>query len=848
MAASVLTTASVSSVSAAETESAVSYDDDYAPEIAADVTGMTEFVYYGGGSYYKYAADASGLIALKADRDNDASFNVYNEEFNSYDCMTTGNIYTVFKAEAGKTYYFESPYTEEDRTCKIIRLDPVQVNVKEWVSAEVTEDTDILAYTFNSGDIEEGSVILHNNSDAYADVYDENCRSVDFCSGTNKTYYLLITQYGDSGTVRFMFDDACVLHTGAENRRHVSSRETAFYYDAEQDTEAAVEVSYGGAVSFTLTDSADRVLGTAQIDGGFNFIEFSAKKGERYYLKAEIDNIGMFDFINVTVNYVKDVKPGVEFSAKSDGSTIYRLVPEKDFLMTLTGDAEHLFCNLFDAEIKFKRLPAYLEAGKTYYLFFYFDGNYTVQENNTEIKVGETVKLEQVGSENVPLVFKPVKDVSVHFFASRDGEPGAATHDEAVSTFISTADDSPITLIDLNRNYDSFRDFQCCFRAEAGKTYVLSPWVYGDPVDCSVTLEECSPYVFENGVLMGDLSGETEVNIPSHYNPPYDPENPGAYLDKDAEGALEVTEIFDTAYSVSDIVSVKLPDTVKKIGEYAFDNCTKLTDVSLSESLETIGDYAFSYSSVKSINIPDSVTEIGDGAFYHCATLEEVKLPSEIEKINGYTFCYCTSLKKIEIPDSVTEIGVGAFKGCKTLDEVKLPSKIEKISGNTFQNCTSLNKIELPETVKEIGYSAFRGCGSLKEVTVPKSVTSIGEDALGYSYEWNDDENARGYKKYDGFTIKGCRGTEAERYANDNGFTFIALDDGEPNPTVYGDANGDGEIDISDVTAIQKYAAAYEKFNAAQLKFADVNKDGAVDINDATAVQKYIAGIIKSFD
>ena len=51
MAASVLTTASVSSVSAAETESAVSYDDDYAPEIAADVTGKTEFVYYNGGSY-----------------------------------------------------------------------------------------------------------------------------------------------------------------------------------------------------------------------------------------------------------------------------------------------------------------------------------------------------------------------------------------------------------------------------------------------------------------------------------------------------------------------------------------------------------------------------------------------------------------------------------------------------------------------------------------------------------------------------------------------------------------------------------------------------------------------------
>ena len=94
--------------------------------------------------------------------------------------------------------------------------------------------------------------------------------------------------------------------------------------------------------------------------------------------------------------------------------------------------------------------------------------------------------------------------------------------------------------------------------------------------------------------------------------------------------------------------------------------------------------------------------------------------------------------KKITIPDSVASIGDSAFEGCAAMNEVKLPKNIEIIS-----ECT------------------FKGCGSLKEVTVPKSVTSIGEYALGYSDEWNDDENARGYKKYDGFTIKGCRGTEA---------------------------------------------------------------------------------------
>ena len=40
------------------------------------------------------------------------------------------------------------------------------------------------------------------------------------------------------------------------------------------------------------------------------------------------------------------------------------------------------------------------------------------------------------------------------------------------------------------------------------------------------------------------------------------------------------------------------------------------------------------------------------------------------------------------------------------------------------------------------------------------------------------------------------------------------------------------------VTAIQKYAAAYKKFNAAQLKYADVNKDGKFDALDVTVLQR----------
>lgn len=129
----------------------------------------------------------------------------------------------------------------------------------------------------------------------------------------------------------------------------------------------------------------------------------------------------------------------------------------------------------------------------------------------------------------------------------------------------------------------------------------------------------------------------------------------------------------------------------------------------------------------------------------------------------------------------------------------------------------------------------FFDCTSLSSVTIPDSVTSIGNEAFGYYYDYDNPDHG----KIDGFTIYGYEGSQAQKYAQDNGFMFVAYE--APPQIVTGDTNGDEKIDINDVTVIQHCMAEYAEVTDELKVIADVNGDGKVDINDATHLQKYLA-------
>lgn len=73
-----------------------------------------------------------------------------------------------------------------------------------------------------------------------------------------------------------------------------------------------------------------------------------------------------------------------------------------------------------------------------------------------------------------------------------------------------------------------------------------------------------------------------------------------------------VTIIGDSAFAHSELRNIILPDKLKIIENFAFDNCINLTAINLTNSLEEIGNYAFrDCIGLKELYISSNVTKIG---------------------------------------------------------------------------------------------------------------------------------------------------------------------------------------------------------------------------------------------
>ena len=189
------------------------------------------------------------------------------------------------------------------------------------------------------------------------------------------------------------------------------------------------------------------------------------------------------------------------------------------------------------------------------------------------------------------------------------------------------------------------------------------------------------------------------------------------------------------------VEELTIPDSITKIGNFTFYNCSSLKSVNIPDSVNKIGDFAFkSCSNLTSITIPDNVTTIGNSAFNNCSELKEISLPNKLTKIGISTFNGCKSMTlNTDIPTTVTFIGESAFEGCEMLSRSLSLLSIKYISDNTFKGCISLTEVKTNDNIERIGNFAFYGCKELYRLNLPNNITEIGESAFDgcESYQGN---------------------------------------------------------------------------------------------------------------
>lgn len=176
------------------------------------------------------------------------------------------------------------------------------------------------------------------------------------------------------------------------------------------------------------------------------------------------------------------------------------------------------------------------------------------------------------------------------------------------------------------------------------------------------------------------------------------------------------TRLLINGEEINDVV---IPNTIGKIRNYAFYNCTSLTSVVFPENIDTIGSKAFhGCSYLNSITLPTTLKVIEEGAFERCSLLDNVQLPKKLVSIGTRTFKGCCTLKKITLPDGVVDIKDNVFDGCSALMSVDFPVNLQKIGISAFKGCSALKEIDLPLAITSLGDSAFHDCLTLDTVVV----------------------------------------------------------------------------------------------------------------------------------
>lgn len=317
-------------------------------------------------------------------------------------------------------------------------------------------------------------------------------------------------------------------------------------------------------------------------------------------------------------------------------------------------------------------------------------------------------------------------------------------------------------------------------------------------------------------------------------------------------------------YQCTGLTTVTIGDTISSvdaslhIGKHAFFNCTALNNLLLGCCVYSIGDLAFGQCTALSghLNLPCSLIEIGPSAFTDCTGLTSVNIPSSVQSIQN-SFYGCDNLKRVNITDldawcRIEFTGFYAanpilgqhwnlyLKG-ELITDLVIPNTISEIKHDTFCLCNSIQSVTIPNSVTDVGFYAFAACPSLETLYLGNSVEYLrsrafsGCNTLSTIYSKSeiapsmDDRYC--FIVYNKATVYVPIGSKRDYELTNYWNLFTNIVEMNMDETPPGDANGDGEVNIADISALVDVILSGE-FSSA----CDVNDDGEINIADINAI------------
>ena len=282
-------------------------------------------------------------------------------------------------------------------------------------------------------------------------------------------------------------------------------------------------------------------------------------------------------------------------------------------------------------------------------------------------------------------------------------------------------------------------------------------------------------FILDGEKIVKCISNKTKLTVPSSYylnNELIEITKLGYASFIECANLEEVTleegikVIDEAAFQWLNIKKVNLPNSIEIISNYAFTNCSSLTNINIPSNIISVEPSAFENSTnieyytsdngkylgneennylvlvnlidetVTNFEIKEETKFFLSFAFYYCNNLEYTEyenglyLGSKTNPYKAYIKCKDSSYTTYLVHEDTEYLMDAAFYNNANIENVTLNNKIKYIGNYAFRGCTYLKSVILPEELIYLGEWAFIYCRNIEEITIPKNVTKVCESSL----------------------------------------------------------------------------------------------------------------------